>query len=84
MRQQASHGDKFLAGFLQSQILFQGPVKMQRFDLRVVLVAIQVVISFHHVEGELFTALVHMEGLLDLERELLGSLNSYIVAEKER
>lgn len=35
-------------------------------------------------QGELFTALVHMEGLLDLETELLGSLNSYITAEKER
>lgn len=34
--------------------------------------------------GELFTALVHMEGLLDLEVELLGSLNSYITAERER
>lgn len=33
---------------------------------------------------ELFTALVHMEGLLELEMELLSSLNSYIVAEKER
>lgn len=33
---------------------------------------------------ELFTALVHMEGLLDLEVELLASLNSYITAEKER
>lgn len=33
---------------------------------------------------ELFTALVHMEGLLQLEMELLSSLNSYIVAEKER
>ena len=59
-------------------------MKMQRFNLGVVLVAIQVMVSFHHVEGELFTALVHMEGLLDLERELLGSLNSYIVAEKEK
>jgi prolyl 4-hydroxylase len=33
---------------------------------------------------ELFTALAHMEGLLTLEVELLASLNSYIVAEKER
>lgn len=33
---------------------------------------------------ELFTALVHMEGLLELEKELLASLNSYITAEKER
>ena len=33
---------------------------------------------------ELFTALVHMEGLLDLEVELLASLNSYITAEKQR
>lgn len=33
---------------------------------------------------ELFTALVHMEGLLDLEVELLATLNSYITAEKLR
>lgn len=33
---------------------------------------------------EVFTALVHMEELLDLEVELLASLNSYITAEKER
>lgn len=36
------------------------------------------------VRAELFTALVHMEGLLGLEQELLGSLNTYIAAEKER
>lgn len=36
------------------------------------------------VGGEMFTALVHMEGLMDLEMELLGSLNSYITAEKQR
>ena len=40
--------------------------------------------ALNPVSGELFTALVHMEGLLDLERELLGSLNAYITAEKER
>lgn len=40
--------------------------------------------SLGPVKGEMFTALVHMEGLLDLERELLASLNAYIVAEKER
>ena len=33
---------------------------------------------------ELFTALVHMEGLLKLEVELLSSLNTYISVEKER
>lgn len=37
-----------------------------------------------HSRCELFTALVHMEGLLDLEVELLASLNSYITVEKER
>jgi len=36
------------------------------------------------VQGEMFTALVHMEGLMELETELLGSLNSYIAAEKQR
>lgn len=35
-------------------------------------------------ECELFTALVHMEGLLELEVELLSSLNTYISVEKER
>ena len=34
--------------------------------------------------GEVFTALVHMEGLLELERELLSGLNEYIAAEKRR
>ena len=34
--------------------------------------------------GELFTAIVHMEGLLHLERELLSGLNEYIVAERAR
>ena len=34
--------------------------------------------------GELFTAIVHMEGLLHLERELLAGLNEYIVAERAR
>ena len=47
-----------------------------------VLLFIQVAII--PARGELFTALVHMEGLLDLEMELLGTLNSYITAEKER
>lgn len=46
------------------------------------VLALMVVVS--PVRGELFTALVHMESLLDLERELLSSLNSYITAEKER
>ncbi len=36
------------------------------------------------VKCELFTAIVHMEGLLELEEELLFSLNSYITAEKKR
>ena len=35
-------------------------------------------------QGEMFTALIHMEGLLGLERELLSGLNSYIVAERRR
>ena len=34
--------------------------------------------------GEMFTALVHMEGLLDLEKDLLRGLNEYITAEKRR
>ena len=35
-------------------------------------------------QAEMYTALVHMEGLMDLEAELLRSLNSYITAEKQR
>ena len=34
--------------------------------------------------GEMFTALVHMEGLLELEQELLSGLSEYIAAEKRR
>ena len=34
--------------------------------------------------GELFSAIVHMKDLLDLEKDLLGSLTDYISAEKER
>ena len=34
--------------------------------------------------GEVFTAVVHMEGLMELERDLLKGLNAYIVAEKRR
>lgn len=34
--------------------------------------------------GEMFTALTHMEGLLDLEGDLLYGLNAYIAAEKQR
>lgn len=34
--------------------------------------------------SEVFTAVVHMEGLLELERELLGDLRSYMAAERAR
>ena len=40
--------------------------------------------TIEHAQCELFTALVHMEGLLNLEQELLRGLNSYIHAEKQR
>lgn len=40
--------------------------------------------TIEHAQCELFTALVHMEGLLNLEQELLHSLNAYINAEKLR
>ena len=42
------------------------------------------VVGVGAVCGEVFTALVHMEGLLELEGELLASLNSYITAERQR
>lgn len=38
----------------------------------------------HTSRCELFTALVHMEGLLELEVELESSLNAYITTEKQR
>ena len=41
-------------------------------------------VAIEHAQCELFTALVHMEGLLNLEQELLGGLNAYIHAEKQR
>lgn len=46
-----------------------------------VLVAVVLPVS---VKSEVFTALIHMEGLLHLERQLLGVLNEYITAEKSR
>lgn len=36
------------------------------------------------VRGEVFTALVHMEGLVALEKELLGGLEAYLQLERER
>ena len=36
------------------------------------------------VRAEVFTALVHMEGLVSLEKELLGGLESYLELERER
>ena len=39
---------------------------------------------FPLVRGELFTALVHMEGLVELEGELTSKLRSYIRREKDR
>lgn len=40
--------------------------------------------AIEHAQCELFTALVHMEGLLNLEQELLQGLNAYVHAEKQR
>ena len=34
--------------------------------------------------GEVFTALIHMEGLVSAEEQLFGALNAYISKEKER
>ena len=36
------------------------------------------------VRGEVFTALVHMEGLVSLENDLLGGLESYLHMERQR
>ena len=36
------------------------------------------------VSGEVFTALVHMEGLVALEKELLSDLDGYLELERQR
>lgn len=36
------------------------------------------------VRGEVFTALVHMEGLVALEKELLSGLDGYLELERQR
>ena len=36
------------------------------------------------VRAEVFTALVHMEGLISLEKELLGGLQTYLDLERKR
>lgn len=36
------------------------------------------------VRGEIFTALVHMEGLVALEKELLSGLDGYLELERQR
>ena len=35
-------------------------------------------------KSEVFTAVSHMEGLVNIEKDLLSGLNSYINSEKER
>ena len=52
--------------------------------LLIVVVVSLLLLSPAPSSGEVFTALVHMEGLLELEKELLGVLNSYITQEKKR
>ena len=61
-------------------------MKMDRVTLLSVGMSVLILaqVSVMPASSELFTALVHMEGLLDLEMELLGSLNSYITTERER
>ena len=46
--------------------------------------AILVVLPRSAVRAEVFTALVHMEGLVTLEKELLGGLESYLDMERKR
>ena len=36
------------------------------------------------VKAEVFTALVHMEGLISLEKELLAGLDTYLDMERKR
>ncbi|CAI8018519.1 Prolyl 4-hydroxylase subunit alpha-2 [Geodia barretti] len=43
-----------------------------------------VVLPVPGVRAEVFTALVHMEGLVSLEKELLGGLESYLELERQR
>ncbi len=55
-----------------------------RTTLCAIFVSVVLAAALPWVRGEMFTAVVHMEGLIGLERELLKGLNSYIVAEKRR
>ena len=41
-------------------------------------------LSLSTIRGELFTAITHMEGLVNLERDLLQGLNAYLTAERTR
>ena len=50
----------------------------------VLAVVVAVVLPRSAVRAEMFTALVHMEGLVSLEKELLGGLESYLELERER
>lgn len=52
--------------------------------VQLLLVALTASLLLSPSRGEVFTALVHMEGLLSLEKDLLQGLNSYIAQERRR
>ena len=60
---------------------------MMTLNLNLLLNVIIILLSsnhVHHVTGELFTALVHLEKLLKTEKHLIGALNSYLSSEERR
>ena len=50
----------------------------------VLCLAVVIALSRFPVRAEMFTALVHMQGLVALEKELLGGLESYLDIERKR
>ena len=51
---------------------------------RLGVVLLLMLLSLPAINGELFTAITHMEGLVNLERNLLQGLNAYLTAERAR
>lgn len=70
------------ARVLLPRIILLASLSMMAVQLLVVVLAGSFLLS--PSRGEVFTALVHMEGLLSLEKDLLEGLNSYIAQERRR
>ena len=48
------------------------------------LAGVLLLVSLYTANGEVFTAITHMEGLVGLEKNLLQGLNAYLTAERAR